>query len=201
MVTTNALAPRTAGPVEHELERVQVRGGGAALRHPPSGVTFLRWYRAFRVEQVHRYDEAGHNVSARYAAGPAALVSVYIFPHDGLSPASDFEGVFQISVRDMLASLSPTLWVHERSTAFAHPSGEVVPGRRVEASGYAHGGSAQPHHALVELFARGAWMLKFRATYQPALRVEVEAFLGAWLAASGLGEPPPEPLTGRPAAD
>jgi hypothetical protein len=198
MVTTNALAPQTAGPVEHELERVP--GAGAALKHAPSGVIFLPWYRGFRVEQVHRYDEAGHNVSARYAAGPAALVSVYVFPHDRLAPASDFKGVFEISVRDMLASLSPRLWVHERSTAFARPSGEVVAGRRVEASGYVQGGPAQPQQALVELFARGAWMLKFRATFQPALRAEIEDFLGAWLAASGFGAPPPVPLTGRPGA-
>lgn len=201
MVVANTSAARAAGPVEHELERVRVPGAGAALRHAPSGVTFLPWYRGFRVEQVHRYDEVGHNVSVRYAAGPASLVSVYVFPHDRFAPASDFEKVFGASVRDMLAGLSPTQWAHERATGFARASGEVVAGRRVEASGYVQGGPARPQQALVELFARGAWLLKFRATFQPTLRAEVEAFLGAWLAASGFGAPPLGLLTGRPGAD
>ena len=201
MVKASAWAAQAAAPVEHDLERVQAPGGGAALRHGPSGVIFLPWYRGFRVERVHRYDEAARNVSVRYAAGPAALVSVYVFPRECLEAASDFEATFATSVRDMLAALSPALWAHERVTAFARPSGEIVTGRRVEASGVAPGGPGPPQQALVELFAHRGWLVKFRATHQPALRAEVESFLGAWLAASGLARPPTGPLTRRPRAD
>ncbi|MCU0687875.1 MAG: hypothetical protein MUF34_37465 [Polyangiaceae bacterium] len=201
MFSADAWAVRAAAPIEHELERVQGPGGGASLRHGPSGVLFLPWYRGFRVERVHRYDEAGRNVSARYAAGPAALVSVYVFPHSGLAVASDFEATFTTSVRDMLAALSPTQWAHERATAFAHPSGEIVMGRRVEASGVTQGSPALPQQTLVELFVYRRWLVKFRATHQPALRAEVDSFLGAWLAASGLASPLPDALTRRLRAD
>ncbi|HEU4534012.1 MAG TPA: hypothetical protein VFS00_07840 [Polyangiaceae bacterium] len=199
MVTAEGWGAQPAAPVEHELERVRAPGGGAALRHGPSGVIFLPWYRGFRVERVHRYDEAARNVSVRYAAGPAALVSVYVFPHDGLG--AGFEATFATSVRDMLSALSPAHWTHERATAFARPSGEVVRGRRVEASGVVRGGPALPQQTLVELFAHRGWLVKFRATHQPALRAEVDSFLGAWLAASGLAVPRPGPLTRRPRAD
>jgi hypothetical protein len=186
MHQTNAMRP--AGPAEHELERVVV-GGATVLRHAPSGVRFLPWHRGFRVERVYRYDEVGRNVSARYAAGPSALVSVYVFPPGDLASACALGATFEASVRDMLAGLSPALWAHERRTAFAPASGEVVTGRRVEACGHTQEGPARPRQMLVEVFEHGAWTLKFRATYQAERRAEVEAFLCAWLAASGFGAP------------
>ncbi|HEU4408124.1 MAG TPA: hypothetical protein VFS43_22875 [Polyangiaceae bacterium] len=176
-----------AGPAEHELERAQV-GGAAMLRHAASGVVFLPWYRGFRVERVYRYDDAGRNVSARYAAGPAALVSVYVFPSDRGSDGA-VGATFEASVRDMLAGLAPPLWAHERGTAFASAAGEAVAGRRVEACGRVVDDPGPPRQVFVEAFEHGAWVLKFRATYRAELRADVEGFVCAWLAASGFGAP------------
>jgi hypothetical protein len=196
MVQIGTAETRAAGPAEHRLERVQA-GGATLLRHASSGVLFLPWHRSFRLDQVHRYDEAGHNISVRYAAGPAALLSVYVFPADPLVAGYAFEATFQTAVRDMLASFASTLWANERATAFAHAGCEVVSGRRVEAAGYPPGGADRPCHALVELFARRRWLLKWRATYQPELRGELESFLSAWLAASRFGGPTADALTRR----
>lgn len=189
----------TAGPAEYELEREQA-GGATLLRHAASGVAFLPWHRGFRLDKAYRYDGAGRNVSARYTSGPAATISVYVFPHGGTGPFDRFDATFDVSVRDMLASFASTSWTNERATAFAHPSGDVVPGRRVEARGLSQAAPAQPCHALVELFAHRGWMLKFRATYHAESRAEVDGFLCAWLASSGFGGLLPDALTRRRAA-
>lgn len=196
MVHTSTAGGRPSVPIEHRLERAQA-GGAPVLRHAPSGVTFLPAHRSFRLDQVHRYDDAGYNISARYAAGPAALVSVYVFPPDPLAPGDGFDATFRASARDMIASMASTLWVSERATAFAWAAGEVVGGRRVEAAGYPPGSVDRPCRTLVELFAHGRWLLKLRATYQPGLQGELEAFLGAWLAASSFNGPAPSALTRR----
>jgi hypothetical protein len=190
-------AVTSTGLAEYRLESARGAGGAAMLRHPPSGVLFLPWHRGFRLEQVHRYDGPGHNVSARYVAGPTALVSVYVFPPDASPSGAAFGATFEASVRDMLASLAPALWANERGTAFASPGGRVVAGRRVEAAGYAQGAAGRPRHALVEMFTHRAWALKVRATYQPELGAEVDAFVCAWLAASSFAAPAPGKVTPR----
>jgi hypothetical protein len=200
-MTRPGLPPQAlpVGPTRHRLEPTHV-GGAPLLKHPASGVLFLPGHPGFRLDEVYRYDEAGQNVSARYAAGPAALVSVYVFPSDSLCSSQAFGAIFDAAVRDMLASLASHCWAHDRETAFAHASGEVVSGRRVEVAGHAQGGDDRPQGALVELFERGRWMLKVRATYQPALRAEVEGFLSAWLAASTFGGRAPGVITRRQVA-
>lgn len=178
----------SGGPVEHDLATLEV-GGTTMLHHPESGVLFLQRYEAFRAGRGFRYDERGLNVSVRYAAGASAIVTIYVLPFAAPRTAVELDAVFDASVADMLMTVAEHGPLTDRRTAFAHAAVGVVPGRRCEVEGPPRSGSRRLGSSFVEVLALGHWLLKLRATCEPAARVEVETFLDAWLAASRRDEP------------
>lgn len=179
-------AARPRFPAEHRLEETHVRGA-AMLRHPESGVLFLQHAHGFRADQAYRYDERGRNVSVRYGAGTRAITSIYVFPFDPPRTDEALDAVFDESKADMLAGVREVASARERRTAFGHAAAPVFPGRRCEIEGPALPGSTRPDLSLLEMFVVRSWILKIRATCQPAAVADLEVFLGAWLAASRLG--------------
>jgi hypothetical protein len=175
------------GPFAHELE-AREEDGVTLLHHAPSDVRFLVSSHGFRRGAAYRYDAHGHDVSVRYTAGSGSFVSTYVFPFRAPRTPELFDEVFGASVADMLGGAPPCEEMDERRVGFAHATAGVVAGRRCEVRGPVwKGGSGRIGHGLVELYVRGAWLLKIRATFEPGARGDVEGFLGAWLRASSFG--------------
>jgi hypothetical protein len=172
-------------PFEHQLKTVDV-GGIAMMRHEESGVLFLPHSHGFRAGQVYRYDPQGHDISVRYTAGTSAVVSIYVLPFAFPRSAEQFRDVFETSIADMLSNVPVYTTLDDRRTAFAHAAAGmgIVHGRRCEVAGQVQMGSSRLDCSLVEVFVFRAWLLKIRATCQVASRLDLELFLGAWLAAS-----------------
>lgn len=175
-----------SGPCEHRLPTVDV-GGVAMLCHPGSGTLFSPGGHGFRRGPSHRYDRRGLDVSVRYSAGALAMVSIYVFPFAPPRTADSFREAFDTAVADMLARVHVQREADERQVAFADATLGAVGGRRYEVTGALREGLRQIVHGLVELFASPTWLLKVRATCQPASRAALESFLGTWLASSSFG--------------
>jgi hypothetical protein len=125
----------------------------------------------------------------RYTAGTSAVVSIYVLPFAFPRKAEQFRDVFDTSIADMLSNVLVHTKLDDRRTAFAHSAAGVVPGRRCEVTGQVQMGSSRFDFSIVEVFVLRAWLLKIRATCQAASRIDLELFLGAWLAASLLRGP------------
>jgi len=170
-------------PFDHHLKTVEV-GGIAMMRHDESGVLFLPHSHGFRAGQVYRYDLRGRDISVRYTSGTSAVVSIYVLPFAFPRKTEQFRDVFETSLTDMLSTVPVHTTLDERRTAFAHSAAGVVQGRRCVVIGEVQMGSTRLDCSIVEVFVFRTWLLKIRATCQVASRLDLESFLGAWLAAS-----------------
>lgn len=181
-------ASKGRSPVPHELPR-RVEDGTPFLHHPPSGMRFLAAAHGLESSAIYRYDDAGRDVSVRYAKAHSIAISAYVFPFPAPRNAQTFEDELSAAIADMLATQPAYQEADERRVAFAHATQAIITGRRYELLGPAWKGSDKQGIRRVELYAVGAWLLKIRATLELSARPQLEAFLSTFLKASALGAP------------
>jgi len=147
--------------------------------HRESGLCFARVLLGTRADKVFRYDEAGRNVSVRYAAPSGIVLSAFVYPRT--SVRGPFAACVVEAANDMLSKLDLPRAGRTFDVAFARAGAEPVRGHRVEARASGRGGGAPALTHVLELFDLGPWLVKLRTTHTERQAARVEALHVEWL--------------------
>ena len=152
--------------------------------HRGTGVVFPAKAPGFTRTDVTRFDKAGDDVGASYAAAPGFVATAYSYPMPPHPRARAAFAGAQAEIRQ------------------THPGARLLredAGRdgslRAEYELTLRGGGGAPLRSQLLVFSKGGWLLKYRATYPAAARREGEEHLRAIMRIIGT-----DPLRGgRPA--